>query len=163
VGASVAPVDKAQIEVYRDLVESGWSKETIHPSYEFSPFGTPSVGQCGVTSAWLVLELSRRFGLVADYCVGDVMSRADPRKRLNHQCWVELRSADCTEAWIVDLTCDQIQCFADQRVLVAEQRTLRGDDIDYVAHTRLKGSQLADSSIRHRLEALDRAVAPRCR
>jgi hypothetical protein len=147
------------LEELRDLLESGWSAETIHPSYQFGRTRNVSVGQCGVSSAWLVLELSQRFGFDAEYCYGDVVSRNDAAKRLTHHCWVEIEDAVTAEPWVVDITCEQIEHFQAQRVLLALHRVLRAQDVVYTSHSRLKASEVRSSPIGTRLAALDRALA----
>jgi hypothetical protein len=143
---------------YRELLESGWSQATIHPDYKAGQSRLASTGQCGVSSAWLTIELGRRFGLDVDYCFGDVLS-PDVTKRLDHHCWVEVEVADADEPWVIDLTCDQIRYFRDQRILLARQSELRSNDVDYAARARTPAAQVAGSPIRHRLAALDRAIS----
>lgn len=143
---------------YRTLLEGGWSQATIHPRYEFGTSPAPSVGQCGVSSAWLTIELQRRFGWDSEYCFGDVVTRPDPSDGLEHHCWVEIVDASTAERWVVDVTCDQIQRFRGHPILLREHSELRACDVDYVSSSRIVASQVRRSAIGHRLDALESAL-----
>jgi hypothetical protein len=148
---------KAQLGVFRDTLESGWSAESIHPDYEFAR--RSPVGQCGPSSAWVVRELAKRFGIEAEFCCGDVVSTGDAARSLPDHCWVEVADLEAPGRYIIDITSDQIEYFRDERFLVAKHDDLRSDDINYVAQGRATASQLPQEPVWHRLEILDRAIA----
>ncbi|MEI8406192.1 MULTISPECIES: hypothetical protein [unclassified Kribbella] len=152
---------KAQLGEFRDIIESGWSAQTIHPDYEFVRMSP--VGQCGPSSAWIVLELAQRYGIEAEFCCGEVVSTGDAAKSLPDHCWVEVDDLEAPGHYIIDITCDQIEYFRAQRFLLAGQDELRSDDIDYVAQWRTPAAQLPQVEVWPRYEILDRAIAAKLR
>jgi hypothetical protein len=143
---------------YRELLESAWSKETMHPSYlgDAAPY-PPSRGQCGVSSVWLARELRTRYDVEATYCYGKLSFETSPIE-VDHHCWLEIGDAESADRLVVDLTYDQAEAL-NGKVLCAAYGSLRRQGIHYSSRTRLMLDELHADRVWHRFLALRDAVA----
>jgi hypothetical protein len=82
----------------REQVAKAWSPATSHPDFDGAP-GSP-VGQCGVTSAWLLQRLKRDHDLTTDYFQGSVWDAG--RIVAENHCWLET-----PDGLVIDLTAGQ--------------------------------------------------------
>lgn len=139
------------LTAYRAQVETAWSERTSHPDYP----GTPgsSVGQCGVTSAWLQERLAEDRGIYATYCTGPVFGPASGCLDAHH-CWLEIGAAGDPDRLVLDLTADQLGL---EPVLYATWNLLAWRDrVFYESRARYYEP---DDAVRPRLDLLTGAMA----
>lgn len=143
----------------RSLLEKAWNAETRHPDYGPAKDGSP-VGQCGVTSRWLLGRLERQYGLQAMYCCGKVSLPYGVGER-EHHCWVEIGEPDDHCRIIVDLTVDQFMpglspVVYDPWVILADM------GIIYSTRSRHSEDELASILSSRRYLTLLQEIALRC-
>jgi hypothetical protein len=145
-----------ELKQYRDLLCTAWSRKTAHHRFadQWREHGPRSTGQCGVTSAWLVVVLAGRHGIKATYCYGDVFSTTGPAVLADH-CWLEVGDAGDPERLIVDLTCDQVEYFKDEPVLCSSYQELAEHRaVDYRCQARIALDELAGDPVQTRVDEL---------
>jgi hypothetical protein len=156
VGRVVAdrPTWDGQLTEFRQLLESAWSVDTVHPGYiPRLGHGPSSRGQCGVSSVWLAIELGRRYGWQPTYCYGDLYFDDPSIAAVHHHCWLEAGGDDSPDRVIIDITADQAAGFAG-RVISGRVGELRARGIHYVARSRLATGQLPADRVWPRYLAL---------
>jgi hypothetical protein len=139
---------RGRLPAYRASLEKVWSRKTIHPAYikEYRPMS--SLGQCGVSSAWLVHKFWSDFEVAADYCYGSLFGK--PATIPSH-CWIELEVAGIKN--IIDLTADQADGLYES-VLFELESTLRENEIRYECRTRTSLGELQYDPVWPRLRTL---------
>ncbi len=144
----------------RKRLLDAWNHKTIHPSYlpfQGSP-ATRSRGQCGVTSAWLIGELSKQYpDLELTYCYGGVWLLEHEVEVLPWHCWVEVGSADDPGRYVLDLTGDQLGILAAYPVLCEPHDFVRaslGLDYRVAPEKRMRAEALAEDPVNDRLKVL---------
>jgi hypothetical protein len=146
---------------YRDLVSEAWGPATIHRRFteQAAQGGPASLGQCGVTSAWLIVVLAEVHGVRANYCYGDVLSFPDPARSLRDHCWLEVAESGDSGRTIIDLTCDQSQTFSGVSVLCSSFGAICDEyGVAYTPKARLTIDELDKDEVQPRLRNLVKAV-----
>ena len=138
------------LTAYRGMVQPAWSKATAHPSFEGAD-GSP-VGQCGVTSAWLMERLREDHGITTLFCAGSVVPIHYRTPPVDH-CWLELGTGP--DRIVIDLTADQLCEDADY---IGTAWDFMVSSRHYVAYRRT-GSVLAADPVTERLALLEGALA----
>jgi len=142
---------------YRSLVSKAWGRKTAHKRFKRQARRGGPAGQCGVTSAWLIVVLAEVHGVPATYCYGDVLAVGDPRASLRDHCWLEVGGLG--DEKIVDLTCNQSQTFRGAPVLCASSNLIYDRySVVHKATARLTIDELDHDEVQHRLPILVRAV-----
>ncbi|MFD7157204.1 hypothetical protein ACFV9C_21585 [Kribbella sp. NPDC059898] len=151
---------RAELASYRQLVASGWTPKTVHRRFADAD-QSPSAGQCGVTSAWLMAVLRYRHSVPAVYCYGDVRAVRESAEDLLDHCWLEIGDEHDPDRTVVDLTCDQAAAFADDKVLCSSHRSIRSVyGMSYDAALRREPAELEDDEVQDRLGMLVRELGP---
>ncbi|TDW76136.1 hypothetical protein [Kribbella pratensis] len=142
-----------------------WNDTTRHPRTPRLPGDPLSVGQCGVSSAWLMPRLRRSWRSQARYCFGDVRFGADKEIAAFH-CWVEIGDEASPRRLVIDLTFDQFDQFSrfeklsNRPVLCEYYGDLTNWSIEYKANSRRSLEELRGDSVWDRYTALDQATSP---
>jgi hypothetical protein len=142
-----------------------WDDTTRHPRTPWLPGDPQSVGQCGVSSAWLMPRLRRSRRSQARYCFGDISFGADKDVAEFH-CWVEIGDEASPRRLVIDLTFDQFDQFSrfeklrDRSVLCEYYGDLTDRSIEYKAKSRRSLEELRGDSVWDRYKALDQATSP---
>ncbi|MFD3402486.1 hypothetical protein ACFWUU_17500 [Kribbella sp. NPDC058693] len=142
-----------------------WNDTTRHPRTPRLPGDPSSVGQCGVSSAWLIPRLRRSWRSQARYCFGDVRFGADKDVATFH-CWVEIGDEASPRRLVIDLTFDQFDQFRrfeklrNRPVLCEYHGDLTDWSIEYKANSRRSLEELRGDSVWDRYIALDQATSP---
>lgn len=142
-----------------------WNDTTRHPRTPRLPGEPPSVGQCGVSSAWLMPRLRRSWRSQARYCFGDIWFGSDKDVAEFH-CWVEIGDEASPRRLVIDLTFDQFDQFSrfetlrDSSVLCEYYGDLTDRSIEYKANSRRSLEELRGDSVWDRYKALDQATSP---
>ncbi|TCC05143.1 hypothetical protein [Kribbella soli] len=146
---------------YRDVLAKTWSEVTCYqPSLQSLQSSTsPSFGQCGVSSAWLIPRLSWHQRLRATYCVGHVIFDDGRRGTSAAHCWVEIGSS--TRRLVIDLTFDQLGHPDPRQVLCAPHQRLLDESIDYQSEGRMRFRHLRADDVWQRYKILVDATAVR--
>jgi len=148
--------DREELRRYRQLLESAWSVNTAHPRYALDA-GRSSMpnprGQCGVTSAWLAVELHGRHNLDATYCYGSLEIDIPGVPAVRHHCWLEIGEPENPHRLVIDLTSDQAVGL-NRDIICEPHDELVAQGMRYVASTRLPHDRLPSDPVWSRLEAL---------
>ncbi|MFF0268624.1 hypothetical protein [Kribbella sp. NPDC004536] len=142
-----------------------WDDTTRHPRTPRRPGDPLSVGQCGVSSAWLMPRLRRSLRSQAHYCFGDIWFGANKDVAEFH-CWVEIGDEASPRRLVIDLTFDQFDQFSrfetlrGRSVLCEYYGDLTNRSIEYKANSRRSLEELPGDSVWDRYEALDQATSP---
>ena len=145
-----------RLRAYREVLTEAWSDNT---SYQRTSHGlrsaTPrSVGQCGVSSAWVIRQFGWSFRRRARYCVGDVVFHGSGGSRSELHCWIEYGNASSTKRLVIDLTCDQFEPMRNRPVLCASYKSLIDDSIEYNALGRMRFRELQKDDVWARYQLL---------
>ncbi|WP_410787343.1 hypothetical protein [Kribbella sp. C-35] len=153
-----------RVRKHRSALTRAWSPDTIYPGSESRPRdNTPaSFGQCGVSSAWLIRQLSWLRRRQAEYCVGYVLFGGG-RGRSELHCWVEIGDATSTKRLVIDLTADQFEHLSSKQVLCAPHERLVDQLIEYKADYRMRFGMLREDDVWERYQALRKATGYRQR
>ncbi|MGZ0146363.1 hypothetical protein ACXJJ3_04780 [Kribbella sp. WER1] len=154
---SALAVARRRLHVYRAALSLEWSDSTVHPDFHARPDLPASAGQCGVSSAWLLLRaLPWYLRIQARYCVGDVV--VDGRT-LEFHCWIEIGVPVWPGRWIVDVTCDQFELLADHDVVCDRHSSLVERSIEYRATSRQSARQLRSDPVWGRAQVLSQGMS----
>lgn len=148
-----------QLPGHRDALTQVWSLETIYPGSDPcpQPDRPASYGQCGVTSAWLIQQMSWLRRLRAEYCVGHIdFDRG--RQRSEVHCWVEIGSSNSAKRWVIDLTFDQFGHRRSKPVVFARHEHLVKQLIEYKAQARIRPRKVREDDVWGRYELLRAAT-----
>jgi|tagenome__1003787_1003787.scaffolds.fasta_scaffold20953738_4 hypothetical protein len=140
---------RRRLYAYRLALAEEWSESTVHPAFTFRPNGP--VGQCGVSSAWLLHELPWLLRVRSRYCVGDIRV-CD--QTLQFHCWIELGNPTSARRWVIDLTCDQYELLSDRPFVCDRHGRLVDLAIEYRALLRLSAQELRHDPVWRRTEVL---------
>jgi hypothetical protein len=144
------------LQGFRALLSRAWGIDTVYPESAAQPSwipGTPQ-GQCGVSSAWLAQVLQQLYSMPSTFCQGSLVFDDQQAESVLDHCWLEI-SGSAGEELILDLTCDQAQGF-DRPIVFHEKTQLDRQRVRYILHDRLSISDLPDSPVWTRYEALCR-------
>ena len=135
---------RRRLHAYRAALYLEWSDSTVHPDFSSRPDLPASAGQCGASSAWLLLELPWILRLRARYCVGDIVVDG---AALEFHCWIEIGRAAAPDRWIIDVTCDQFELLADHAFVCDRHSSLLKRSIEYRAVKRQSARQLRSDPV----------------
>ncbi|MGW7679684.1 hypothetical protein ACWGID_03030 [Kribbella sp. NPDC054772] len=147
----------------RQILIRAWSEKTIYRGSATAPQGqanvaTPSFGQCGVSSAWLLGQFSWPRRQRAKYCVGYVSFNEGRPDRSDLHCWIEIGGKSSTKRLVIDVTCDQFDRLSGIPVLRESHQSLLGRSIKYQADVRMRFGQLRNDSVWKRYTELKREL-----
>lgn len=156
---SNAPDDKRaaiseRLRGYRNILEEGWSTNSIHQDYVDGYRPREPYGQCGVSSAWLVDRLASQLNTASRYCYGS-LSFKDSESGIPSHCWVEIEIDDNT--YVIDLTADQAPGFEKQIVFAADAE-LRAQGTYYRAEWRKSLDDLPADPVWERVQELRKTI-----
>ncbi|MEU4193874.1 hypothetical protein AB0E69_18385 [Kribbella sp. NPDC026611] len=124
-----------------------------------------SVGQCGVSSAWLLHRLAWPARRNARYCFGDVLFSGSDEIAASH-CWIEIGRESSARRLVIDLTFVQFDQFSrfeklrDRAVLCEYYEDLTERSIEYKAVSRRRFKELRSDAVWPRYQILKRATSP---
>jgi hypothetical protein len=151
-----------QLRQHRDALVDAWSLETVYPGTDSTQLADrpASIGQCGVSSAWLLPRLSwlRRFR--ATYCVGYVVFDGRDSGSEALHCWIEIGGARSGRRLVIDLTCDQFKDLSHQELVCEPHKSLVNQSIEYRADNRMRFKDLREDPVWRRYEVLEAAIRP---
>jgi hypothetical protein len=141
---------------FRAFLSRAWGIDTVYPETANQSSWIPRTphGQCGVSSAWLTVVLHRQYSLPSTFCQGSLIFNDQRAESVLDHCWLEL-SGSAGEELILDLTCDQAQGF-DRPIVLHAKTHLDRQRVSYIPYDRLNISDLPDSPVWTRYEALRR-------
>ena len=150
---------KKRLREYRGVLTEAWSEATCYqPFVQLLQSGkSPSIGQCGVSSAWLISKLSWHRRLRANYCVGYVVFDGGRGGKSEFHCWVEI--GDSARRLVIDLTFDQFGYRDRRKVLCAPHETLMSESIEYQRERRMRFGNLRDDDVWQRYQILLEATS----
>jgi hypothetical protein len=151
---------RAELATYRCLVSKAWDEKTVH--WRFADHrDKPSTGQCGVTSAWLMVVLQDVHDVPAVYCYGDVRAVRGSSESLLDHCWLEVGDSDDPGRIVVDLTCDQSATFGGLDVLCSSHSSIgTGYGMSYETSLRLSPEEFDKDEVQDRLGRLVTSLGP---
>lgn len=164
--AVVSPLDppttnwRAELTTYRCLVSKAWDEKTVH--WRFANHrDKPSTGQCGVTSAWLMVVLQDVHDVPAVYCYGDVRAVRESSENLLDHCWLEIGDSADPGRIVVDFTCDQSPTFGGLDVLCSSHSSVRTRyGMSYETSLRLSPEEFDTDEVQDRLGRLVTSLGP---
>jgi hypothetical protein len=141
---------------FRVFLSQAWSVDTVYPEAANQSSWIPRTphGQCGVSSAWLAVVLHRQYSLPSTFCQGSLVFNDQRAENVLDHCWLELNGS-AGEELILDLTCDQAEGF-DRPIVLHAKTHLDRQRVRYIPYDRLNISDLPDSPVWTRYEALRR-------
>lgn len=153
---SALAVARRRLHVYRAALSLEWSDSTVHPDFSARPDLPASAGQCGVSSAWLLLVLPWYLRVRARYCVGDIVVHG---RTLEFHCWVEIGRASAPGRWVIDVTCDQFELLADRDFVCERHSSLVERSVEYRATSRQSARQLRSDPVWGRAQVLAQGMS----
>ncbi|MFG1795739.1 hypothetical protein [Nocardia sp. NPDC049149] len=142
---------------FREVLERGWCRETMHPDFAEDYIDGQPTGQCGVSSVWLARKLRADFSMQSTYCYGELSFDRNDISPVKRHCWIEIGEERSSNRIIVDLTADQAVGF-DQRVIIQRAHQLEGDGIRYQARARKNLDELTQDAVWDRFIVLSQKI-----